>query len=176
MVSSTLDQIPPQTRVFVDAPIFIYHFTGLSEECWRLLERCESAELDGVTSSVVVAEVAHRLMMVEVVADGRVTPGNVARKLRRRPDLVRGLRRYQDQVERIPLMSVEIVPVDSGTILRSARVRSEHGLLVNASLVVTSALDHEATALASSDRDFETVSPLALYRPADLPSGAQPDV
>ena len=73
-------------------------------------------------------------------------------------------------------MSVEIVPVDSGTILRSARVRSEHGLLVNDSLVVTSALDHEATALASSDRDFETVSPLALYRPADLPSGAQPDV
>jgi predicted nucleic acid-binding protein len=176
MASSTLDQIPSQTRVFVDAPIFIYHFTGLSEECRRFLERCESAEVDGVTSSVVVAEVAHRLMMVEAVAEGRVTPGNVARKLRGRPDLVRGLQRYQDQVERIPLMSVGIVPVDSGTMLRSASVRSEHGLLVNDSLVVTSALDHGATALASSDRDFGPLSELSLYRPADLSGLPQPDV
>jgi len=175
MVSSTLEQIPPQTRVFVDAPIFIYHFTGVSEECRRFLERCESAELDALTSSVVVAEVAHRLMMVEAVAEGRISPKNVAKKLRGRPDLVRRLQRYQVQVEKIPLMSVEVVAVDSGTTLRSARVRSEHGLQVNDSLVLTSALDHGATALASSDRDFEPVSELLLYRPADLPGGGLPE-
>ena len=115
-----------------------------------------------------------RLMMVEAVAEGRVSPGNVAKNLRGRPDLVRQLQRHQVQVERIPLMSVEVVAVDSGTILRSASVRSEHGLLVNDSLVVTSALDHGATALASSDRDFEPASELLLYGPADIPSGEVP--
>jgi predicted nucleic acid-binding protein len=53
-------------------------------------------------------------------------------------------------------------------------VRSEHGLLVNDSLVVTSALDHGATALASSDRDFEPASELLLYGPADLPGSEAP--
>lgn len=166
----TLDQIPADTRVFVDAPIFIYHFAGVSEECKRFLGRCEARELDALTSSVVVAEVAHRLMMIEAVSQGRVTPGNVAKKLRGRPDIVKGLQRYQVQVGRIPLMAVEVVAVDSGAILRSESVRSEHGLLVNDSLVVTSALDHGAKALASSDRDFEAVGGLSLCRPADLPS------
>jgi predicted nucleic acid-binding protein len=65
-------------------------------------------------------------------------------------------------------MSVEVVPVDSGTVLRSEGVRTDYGLLVNDSLVVTSARDHEAAALASADRDFERVQGLSLYRPADL--------
>ena len=51
---------------------------------------------------------------------------------------------------------------------------SEHGLLANDSLVVTSALDHEATALASSDRDFEPASELLPYGPADIPGGEVP--
>jgi predicted nucleic acid-binding protein len=164
----TLDALPSGTRVFVDAPILIYHFTGVSEECRRFLERCEAADLDALTSSVVVAEVAHRLMMIEAVAEGLVTPGNVVKKLRGKPEIVRRLQKYQTQVERIPLMSVEVVPVDAGTVLRSEAVRSEHGLLVNDSLVLTSALDNGATVLASADRDFERVEELSLYRPADL--------
>jgi predicted nucleic acid-binding protein len=164
----TLDRISSGTRVFVDAPIFIYHFTGVSEECRRFLERCEAADVDALTSSVVVAEVAHRLMMIEAVAEGLVTPGNVAKKLREKPEIVRRLQKYQTQVERIPLMAVEVVPVDAGTVLRSEAVRSEHGLLVNDSLVVTSALDNGAAVLASADRDFERVERPSLYRPADL--------
>jgi len=164
----TLDEIVSGTRVFVDAPVFIYHFTGVSAESKRFLERCESADLDGLTSSVVLAEVAHRLMMLEAVADGRVTPGNVAKKLREKPDVVRQLHRYQDQIAKISLMSVDVVAVDAGTVLRSAEIRSKHGLLVNDSLVVTSALDHGAAALASADRDFARVPGLPLHRPSDL--------
>jgi hypothetical protein len=33
----TLDQIPDGQRVFVDASIFIYHFTGASPDCQNLL-------------------------------------------------------------------------------------------------------------------------------------------
>jgi predicted nucleic acid-binding protein len=164
----TPDQIASGARVFVDAPVFVYHFTGVSRECKTFLERCEAADVDALTSSVVVAEVAHRLMTLEAVAEGLVTPGNVVTKLRRRPDVVRKLRRYQDQVEKIPLMSVKVVAVDSRTLLRSASVRSRYGLLVNDSLVVTSAIEHDADALISSDRDFERVDGLALYCPGDL--------
>jgi predicted nucleic acid-binding protein len=164
-----LDALQSGTRVFVDAPIFIYHFTGVSDECREFLHRCESAELDALTSSIVVAEVAHRLMTIEAVAQGLVPAGGVVRRLRENPSLVRRLGRYRDQVESIPLMSVEVVPVDLGALLRSAEARSRHGLLVNDSLVVTSAIDHRAAALASSDRDFERVRELELCSPSDLP-------
>lgn len=163
-----LDEIPSGTRVFVDSTIFIYHFTGASEACRDFLARCEASELDALTSSLVVAEVAHRLMAIEAVAEGMVTPGNVAAKLRDRPEVVRRLRKYQEEVEKIPLMSVDVVAVESGTLLRSADVRSRHGLLVNDSLVVTSALDHGAVALASSDRDFATLEELQWFSPRDL--------
>lgn len=169
----TPDQIASGTRVFVDASVFVYHFTGVSRECKTFLERCETADLDALTSSVVVAEVAHRLMTIEAVAGRLVTPGNVVKKLRKRPDVVRKLQKYQEQVEKIPLMSVKVVAVDSGTLLRSASIRSRYGLLVNDSLVITSAVDHDATALVSTDRDFERVDGVTLYCPGDLGTGVE---
>jgi hypothetical protein len=68
MASSTLDQLAAGSRVFLDASIFIYHFTGSSLECRQLLEACESGLIEGFTSVTAVAEVAHRLMTIEAVA------------------------------------------------------------------------------------------------------------
>ena len=61
MASSTLEQVRQGVRIFIDAPVFIYHFTGVSAECRDFLKRCESAEIHGVTSVMTLAEVAHRL-------------------------------------------------------------------------------------------------------------------
>ena len=123
MAGSTLDAIASGTRVFLDATVFIYHFTGQSLECRRLLERCERGELGGVTCTAAVAEVTHRLMMIEAVSHGLVTAGNVARTLHERPDVVRQLHVYQTQIDRIALMGVDVAPVDLDAIARSAHFR-----------------------------------------------------
>jgi predicted nucleic acid-binding protein len=164
----TLEEVGSSLRIFVDAPIFIYHFTGVSSECRRFLERCERSDLKALTSIVTVAEVAHRLMTIEAVTRGLVSPGNVARKLRERPEIVARLQTYQQQVERIPLMSIEVLPLDLGVFLRSGRLRTECGLLVNDSLAAATALERSVTAIASSDPDFERVKELDWYRPSDI--------
>lgn len=164
----TLDAVPSRTRLFLDSTIFVYHFTGASRDCERCLERCERSDLRGVTSAVVLAEVAHRLMMLEARSRDLLAPGNLARKLRERPDVVRQLHAYQEQVERIPLLGVEILPLDLPTFLRSADVRRRHGLLVNDSLVAAAMLDAGIEALASADRDFERLDDVRVYRPGDL--------
>ncbi len=166
----TLEEISPGERVFIDAPIFVYHFTGVSESCKGLLERCETREITGMTSAFVVAEVAHRLMTIVAVREGLVTPGNVVKKLRNRPEAVKRLKRCTQCVGTIPLMAVEVGPVDLGALLRSREWRERHGLLVNDSLVVQSAVDQRVTALATADRDFERVEGLEVYRPGDLPA------
>ena len=164
----SLDAVAPGTRVFVDSTIFIYHFTGASPECRAFLERCERREVKGLTSALVLAEVAHRLMMLEAVTRGLVSPGNVARKLRERPEVVRQLDLYQEQVERIPLMGVDVVPLGLATVMRSGEVRKRHGLMVNDSLLVAALRDLGVTALASADTGFQAVEGLTLLQPRDL--------
>lgn len=164
----TLESVPARTRVFLDSTIFIYHATGASPECRSLLERCEAGDVTGVSSVVVLAEVAHRLMMIEAVAADLVSGKDVVKKLRAKPDAVARLHVYQEQVERIPLMGVDVLTLDIGTLLRSARVRRQYGLLVNDSLVVAAAQGAEVTHLASADPDFRRVKELKLYQPGDL--------
>ena len=170
MARSTLDQVPRGSRVFVDASIFIYHFAKVSWECRRLLQRCESGEVAGVTSVVVLSEVTHRLMMMEAVRQGLVTPGGVARKLRDRPAIVRQLPEYGVQVASIPGWDIEVLPLDLAACLRSADVRASSGLLTDDSLIVTTMRDQQLDAIATSDADFERVDGLRVFGPSDLGS------
>ena len=45
MASSTLEQVERGARVFIDASVFIYHFTGASLDCRRFLETCERGQV-----------------------------------------------------------------------------------------------------------------------------------
>ena len=164
----TTDRVPSGTRIFIDSTIFIYHASGKSPQCRALLERCEAGDVAGVTSVVVLAEVAHRLMMIEAVAAGLVSGKDVMKKLRARPEIVRQLHVYQEHVERIPLMGVDVIPLDVGTFLSSADIRGQYGLLVNDSLVVAAARAAGIERLASADTDFGRVKNLKVYAPGDL--------
>src|SRR5713101_8371154 len=90
-----IKEIKTGETVFIDANIFIYHFTGVSEESTLFLRRCEEGELTGVTGMNTLIEVLHRLMMIEAVAKGFVKPGNVVRKLKNKPDIVKKLTEHQ---------------------------------------------------------------------------------
>jgi len=164
----TLDRVPASSRIFLDSTIFIYHATGTSPQCRDLLERCEAGDVSGVTSVVVLAEVAHRLMIIEAVASGVVSGRDVVKKLRARPDLARRLHVYQEHIDRIPLMGVDIVPLELRVLIRSADVRRQYGLLVNDSLVVAAARELGIAHLASAHADFRRVEEMTLYRPGDL--------
>lgn len=168
MASSTLEAIPDSTAVFVDAPIFIYHFTGASASCRDFLARCELGEVRGVTSAVTLAEVTHRLMTIEAVRRGMVSPGNVPSKLRKRPDLVRELRAYHAQVEKIPLMGIRVEPLELRTLLQAGPLRRSSGLLTNDSLAAATARHLEIRRVASADPDFGAVDDLVVHRPDDL--------
>jgi predicted nucleic acid-binding protein len=168
MTSSTLDEIEAGSRVFIDASIFIYHFTAVSFECRRLLESCEQGRIAGFTSVTAISEVAHRLMMIEAVAKGLVSPGNVARKLREKPDVVMVLTTYQDQIELIPLLGVSVLGLNLEVLKLSAVIRQRYGLLVNDSLLAATAIHEKIKDMASADSDFSRVADLRLFRPGDF--------
>jgi len=163
-----LPKLPAGQTVFIDANIFIYHFTGLSQECSSFLERCERGELWGVTAVHILLEVLHRLMMIEAVTKGLVTSGNVARKLREKPNVVKQLADYQTQTEAISEMGIEVVGLTSDVLKVSYPYRRRDGLLVNDSLTAAVMEAEGILCLATADLDFTRVEGLRVYRPMDL--------
>lgn len=107
-------------------------------------------------------------MMIEAVSRGLVEPGNVAMKLRSKPAIVRKLSAYQEQLDRIPMMGIEVRPVDLPVFHRSRSARATHGLLTNDSLVIASAEMANVDGIATADRDFRRVKELDTFFPGDL--------
>jgi predicted nucleic acid-binding protein len=119
----TSADLQDRDRVFIDANIFIYHFGGRSLECKTLLERCARRALPGYTSTPVLAEVLHRRVVAEAIAQGLVTARTVVRKLGETPEMVKQLTQYQDDVSRIPHMHLTILPLTLDIVQASAEVR-----------------------------------------------------
>ena len=163
-----LDEIEIGSDLFIDANIFIYHFTGVSEQCSRLINRCEKGDLTGMTSANVILEVLHRLMMVEAVKKNLVKPPNIVRKLNRNPEIVRGLHEYFTNTQKIIEMGIAIGPVTFEIVLKSQLIRAVYGLMVNDSLVVTSMNERGVKLLATSDAGFAIVDDISICSPEDV--------
>ena len=66
----TFASIPSAAAIFLDANTLIYHFGNdptNGPACTQLLKRIELGDLSGFTSAHALADVAHRLMTLEVI-------------------------------------------------------------------------------------------------------------
>jgi predicted nucleic acid-binding protein len=164
----TLNEIEEGSAIFIDANVFIYHFTGASQQCSAFLERCRAREISATTSVLVLREVCHRLMMLEAVKKGLVSPGNVARKLAERPNIISQLIAYETDVESIPAMRIEVAAVTEHTFMQAVRLQRRYGLLTNDSMIVATMLRDGFRLLATADRRLASVSDIETAVPTDL--------
>jgi predicted nucleic acid-binding protein len=164
----TLTDFQDGDSVFLDANIFIYHFGGRSAQCKTLLVRCASRELHGYTSTSILAEVLHRLMIAEAIQKGWVTAKNAVKKLQEKPEVVKQLTEYTADISKIGQMNLAILSLTPGVLAKSEAVRKHEGLLTNDSLVVAFMQNLGLTKLATTDSDFERVPGLEVYKPTAL--------
>lgn len=154
--------------VFIDANIFIYNFGGHSAECKAILLRCAKGELQGVTSTFIIAEVLHRLMIAEAIEKEFVTDKYPVKKLREHPEIIKKLSAYIHAVEQIGEMNIEIVELTHACIKKSAAIRLSEGLLTNDSLVAAARKDRGVSNLVTNDSDFDRIGWLHVYNPQDV--------
>jgi len=164
----TFDQLQPGDEVFLDANVFVYFYLGSSQQCRLLLDQCRQGAVRGHTATFVLAEVLHRLMMIEAVELQLATPGKVVKKLRENPDIVKQLSKYSAAIPQIKAMNIEISPLNLTMLESSANVRKQYGLLTNDSLLVAAMQELSLQKLATLDKDFASVSSLLVYRPTDV--------
>ena len=168
MKPKALSRIEEGTEVFIDSNIFIYHFIDASSECTDFLKRCEKGELFGVTSTNVLIEVLHRLMMFEASRKKLAAPPNIMKKLRKNPDKIGRLNDYFFSTHKIINMGVTVHPVTMETMIKSHTMRVAYGLLVNDSILAAGMQEQGIDALATSDDDFSRVEGLAVFSPGDV--------
>jgi predicted nucleic acid-binding protein len=164
-----LEDVPNGEQIFVDANILIYHFSGISSACRTFLRRCESRQVEAFTGVHILLEVAHRLMMLEALHTGLISGGQLARRLKEQPEIVKSLRDYNRSIREIPSLGIRVRAITSAIVRASEAVRVQEGLLTNDSITVALMRRLGLTAVATYDADFERVGSLRVYQPADIP-------
>jgi len=162
-----LATLPSGSRVFIDANIFIYHFTRspLTGACTAFLQRVEIGDIEGITSVVTLAEVAHRFMILEAIQTHGLHPHAAVRKLKENPALVQQLSHYKVVTAMVSSFNVLIEAV-TVTHLRSAQEFSvTSGFLTNDSLTAAVMQSLTLTDLASNDPDFSVLPALTIWQP-----------
>jgi predicted nucleic acid-binding protein len=159
--------LPPGVRVCIDANIFIYHFTDtpLTAACTTFLRRVESGEVQGITSVVILAEVAHRLMMLDAIRTLGVPARTAVKQLKEHPDLVRQLSLYKVATERVSAFNITVEPVTAAHLRTAQQLSTDHGLLTNDSLTAALMRSLGVTELASNDPDFFLVPGFSVWQP-----------
>ena len=101
-----LATLPSHRSVFIDANIFIYHFTQspLTAACTAFLQRVEDGDVRGLTSVVTLTEVAHRLILLEAIRVFNLPSRIAVRTLKEHPELVRQLSQYKTATEKNPCL------------------------------------------------------------------------
>jgi predicted nucleic acid-binding protein len=167
----TLAGVPPATEIFIDANIFVYHFSGpteLTPACSTFLRRIEDHDLAGFTSLTVVAEVLHRLMIIEATEMLQVEAKQVVRYLKEHPTEIRKLTRHLVVPGKIQAIGVHIVAPTLEDLLASKEEKLTFGFLTNDAINLAVMKRHHLTHVATNDPDFERVASLKVWRPFPL--------
>jgi predicted nucleic acid-binding protein len=164
-----LEDLPDGERICVDANILIYHFTGISSECRTFLQRCEARQVEAFTGVHIVLEVMHRLMLLEALHKGLISGGQLARKLKERPGIVKSLREYNRSIQQIPRMRIRVRAITSAIVRASEAVRVQEGLMTNDSITVALMRQVGLTAVATYDADLGRIAGLKVTSPEIFP-------
>jgi predicted nucleic acid-binding protein len=164
----TLDQVPAGTQVFVDSNILVYHFQphpGFGLMCHRLLERIERHDLEGYTSTNLLGELAHRLMVIEAGALPGWAGGKVLNHLKQQPSVVKQLTLFQTAVEAVLQSQIRVLTIPAVLAATAATLSRQHGLLTNDAVILALMQAHGLTHLASHDAHFDSVPAITRYAP-----------
>ena len=168
MAVLALPDLPGQSFIFIDANVFIYGFSGQSNQCQLFLGRCLREEVTGITLFETVNEVTHRLMVAEALSRRLITR-DAAKRLREDPGLVQRLTDYWTDIERLLSLNLLFVPVNEPILRGGQAERQASGLLTNDSLIVSCMREYGVFNLATNDADFERVAGITVFKPNDLP-------
>ena len=160
--------LPANSTCLVDANILLYHIAGTSADCKGFLQRVASEEVQAYLTTIIIAEVLYRQMLIEAAIKGLVTPGKTLSKLKANPAVISTLADYISEVEKLLELPFVIAEVSEADIAESHKLRIAHGLFVNDSINLACAQRLGIADIVTHDRDFNRAPTVSVWEPADV--------
>jgi predicted nucleic acid-binding protein len=107
------------------------------------------------------------MMLAEALGSGVIRRDSV-RDLRGKWREIAKLTEYWAQTASIFGLNILVLPSEESRLHRAQIIRSRHGLLTNDSLIVAAMEEFGIDSLATRDNDFDHISELIVYKPADV--------
>jgi hypothetical protein len=169
MAVESLTALPKNSRIFIDANIFLYPILGhpsLKFLCQEFLIKLENGEYEGITSTLILNEVVHKLMLAEIIKTNRLNSEHEALKLiRKTPNIISKLVSTWSNytyIRRYPMM---VAGIDEGAMDLAIEFSQRYRLLISDAVHVALMKTRGILDLASNDSDFERVNWINLWKP-----------
>jgi predicted nucleic acid-binding protein len=155
--------------VFLDANIFVFHFApdpAYGPACGQLMQQIQNQQLQGFTSTQVLGEVAHRLMIMEASRVAGWVGGKVKRRLKQQPGTLRQLSQFRTAIELVLRSRISVFPIVPALLADAMVLSQQHGLLTNDALILAVMQANGLSKLASEDDDFDRVPGIHRHAPS----------
>lgn len=164
----TFADLAAHDHIFLDANTLVYHFAShqvFGPAANQLITRIENQQLQGYTSTPVLTEAAHRLMMIEAATLPGWKPTKVKLRLLQNPSALQSLTLFRSAVETVLQSRIQTLVIVPSLIASAAVISQRAGLLSNDALIVAVMQAHGLTNIASSDADLDRALGLTRYAP-----------
>ena len=166
-----LADIPDGVTCFLDATIFYYHLVNtppLSDDCLQLLTRIGTGTLNGVTSTGVLAEATHKVMLAEIVRHHSLTPQGLIARIKKHPALLENLTEHQQVTALAHALRIQIEPLTPAVLARGAELSPQRRLLTNDAMMLAVMEKLGITYLATNDDDFDSIPGVMVCKPTRI--------
>jgi predicted nucleic acid-binding protein len=158
VLAKPLRDVPPGADVYIDANVFVYAMLQKSQECLDFIRRC-GTELHGFSDVKVFHDTMHKLMLAEA--------GLSASTLRKRPETVKALTKWQKQCSIVRDLPVEWIDLSLSDLDGVPSRTVATGFLCGDALISVLMNGFGITTIASRDEDFLKAG-LSVFAPTDV--------
>lgn len=131
--------------IFLDANTLVYHFQPhptLGQACNQLMAQIEHQQIVGFTSTHILTEVAHRLMIIEAASQFAWKLPKIKQRLLNDPTKLQMLTQFRIAVEAILNSRVQVLTIPPQTVIAACSISQNTGLLSNDALVIAVMQNH----------------------------------
>ena len=165
MAIESLRALPTDSRVFIDANIFLYTILGhprFKSPCKEFLIKLENGVYEGTTSTLILNEVVHKLMLAEVIKINGLSSEREALKLIRN-EIISKLHTTWSNYAYIRRYPIAITEVDERAMDLSVQISERYRLLISDAVRIAIMKKRGIVDLASNDSDLERVA--GIWKP-----------
>ena len=166
---SSLDLLVPQSKIFIDANIFLYgamDYTKYRATCRAFLQNIESGTYFAATSALVLNEIVHKLILAETTKTYRLRSESEAKKLiEDKPETISSLTRVWKTYAVIRAYPLVIYSIDKAIMDMAADLSSRYGLFISDASHLAVMKMNGISNIATNDNDFQLVEDISIYKP-----------